>query len=257
MLILGIIYPIMFYKLVGEVGFRWGTRILGFTALATLLVPIFVMKQRAKPAQARSLLDIKAFTELDFMLMTLAVSLGFISFYVVVFYISFSGQSRHITDTNLSFYLLPLLNAASVFGRILPNILADRIGPLNVVIPGSIVFGILQLCMLAVNEVGAIIVVALLTGYFSGVYVALSPLLFATVTKDKSKMGTRMGMGFAMMSPSVFLGGPAAGAILGSDPSNLHWSSTWIFSGVCVLGAACIFLYERTSKVGLKMKVIV
>jgi hypothetical protein len=38
----GVIYPIMFYKLIGEVGFGWGVRILGFTALATLIIPIVV-----------------------------------------------------------------------------------------------------------------------------------------------------------------------------------------------------------------------
>jgi hypothetical protein len=32
----------MFYKLIGEVGFAWSVRIVGFTALATLVIPVVV-----------------------------------------------------------------------------------------------------------------------------------------------------------------------------------------------------------------------
>ncbi|KAG9931058.1 MFS general substrate transporter, partial [Aureobasidium melanogenum] len=35
----GIIYPIVFYRLLDQIGFGWSVRVLGFLALATLLVP--------------------------------------------------------------------------------------------------------------------------------------------------------------------------------------------------------------------------
>lgn len=59
----GIIYPIMFYKLIPEVGFPWAVRILGFTVFATQLIAIVVMKMRVKPPKARSLIDLTAFTD--------------------------------------------------------------------------------------------------------------------------------------------------------------------------------------------------
>lgn len=40
----GIIYPIMFYKLIDQVGFGWTVRILGFVSLATLMFPLSVMQ---------------------------------------------------------------------------------------------------------------------------------------------------------------------------------------------------------------------
>lgn len=49
-----------------QVGFGWSVRILGFTALATLLIPIFLMKMRLKPAKARSIIDWSAFTDAPF-----------------------------------------------------------------------------------------------------------------------------------------------------------------------------------------------
>jgi hypothetical protein len=41
-------------------------------------------------------------------------------------------------STSLALYLVPILNAASLFGRVAPNRLADKIGPTNVLIPGTL-----------------------------------------------------------------------------------------------------------------------
>lgn len=62
---------------------------------------------------------------------------SFIGLYVGFFYISYYGQATGYTDASLSFYLVPILNAGSVFGRTLPNWLADKVGPANVIMPGE------------------------------------------------------------------------------------------------------------------------
>lgn len=133
----GIIYPIMFYKLVDKVGFGWSTRILGFTALATLLIPIFVMKMRVQPPKARSIIDWSAFTDWPFMIFIFGSVIGFIGLYVGLFYTSYYGQATGVTNDSLSFYLVPILNAGSVLGRTLPNWVSDKVGPLNVIAPGE------------------------------------------------------------------------------------------------------------------------
>ena len=132
----GIIYPIMFYKLIAEVGFAWGVRILGFTVLATQMLPIVVMKLRVKPKKVREIIDWSAFTDWPFMFFVFGTVLGFIGLYVGIFYTSYYGEAKHITDQSLSFYLVPILNAGSVLGRTLPNWLSDKTGPLNVITPG-------------------------------------------------------------------------------------------------------------------------
>lgn len=113
----GIIYPIMFERLLGIVGYSWSVRILGFTALATLLIPITVMKMRIKPAKARAIIDTTAFTDWPFVTFTVGTMIGFIGLYTGFFYTSFYGQATGITNPTLSFYLVPILNAGSVFGR--------------------------------------------------------------------------------------------------------------------------------------------
>ena len=133
----GIIYPIMFYKLIDQVGFGWSVRILGFTALATLIIPISIMKMRVKPPKARSIIDWTAFTDFPYMFFTFGCLIGFIGLYVGFFYTSYYGQATGIMNESLSFYLVPILNAGSVLGRTLPNWLSDKVGPFNVLVPGE------------------------------------------------------------------------------------------------------------------------
>lgn len=79
----GVIYPIMFYKLIPQVGFGWTVRIIGFTILATLAVPCTVMRMRVKPAAKRKLVDTSAFKEMPYTIFCLACFLGRCSFPVL------------------------------------------------------------------------------------------------------------------------------------------------------------------------------
>ena len=123
---------------------------------------------------------------------------------------------------------------------------------------GAFVVGIVLFCNIAVDNVGGIVVNILAFGFASGIFIALPPVLFVALTKDKSKVGTRIGMGFAMVGCGVLAGGPGGGGILqrnGSQDSELDWTGTWTYGGVCVLAAGFIFLVLRTWKVGLKLMV--
>lgn len=251
----GIIYPIVFYRLLPQIGFGWSVRVLGFMAFATLLIPIFAMKMRVQPSKARSLLDTTVFADFPFMTFVLGAMIGFIGLYVELFYVSFFGQVTGITNSSMSFYLVPILNAGSVFGRTLPNILSDKIGPINVIIPGAFICAILVFCNTAVDSLGGLVVQALLFGFFSGIFIALPPVCFFSLTADKTKLGTRLGMGFAVIALGVLAGGPGGGGILQADPENLNWTGTWAYSGATLLAAGAIFFLVRFLKVGLKLMV--
>lgn len=132
----GVVYPIMFYRLINEVGFGWAVRGLGFVALATLLVPIFFMKMGIKPAKPRAILDWTAFTDWPFLIFTLSTAIGFVGLYAMLFYISYFAFETHAASAEMAFYLVPILNVASMFGRTLPNALSDKVGPINRESPG-------------------------------------------------------------------------------------------------------------------------
>jgi hypothetical protein len=93
--------------------------------------------------------------------------------------------------------------------------------------------------MMGVRTLGGVTTIAVLYGFFSGVFIALPPVCFVRLTKDKSKIGTRIGMGFSLLGFGVLAGGPAGGAILDSDSraSHLEWDNLWIYGGCMSAGA--------------------
>lgn len=253
----GVIYPIAFYKLIDEVGFGWATRIIGFIALGTLVIPNVVMKIRFSPPKARKLVDLSAFTDPKFMFFVIGTAIGFIGLYVIFFFISYYAGEQRITDSAMSFYIVPILNSASIFGRTLPNALSDKTGPINLIAPGAFIVGILIFSMIAVTTEAAIIIIAILVGFFSGVFIALPPVCVVALTDDKSKIGTRIGMAFGIIGFGVLAGGPGGGAILGDTVGNLDWTATWAYGGTTSIVAGFFFVVLRVWKAGwqLKMKV--
>ncbi|TVY13420.1 Aspyridones efflux protein apdF [Lachnellula arida] len=247
----GVVYPIVLYRLIDQVGFPWAIRISGFISLATLLIPISILRLRVKPPKARALLDFAALTDVTYMSFVLVSLIVYMGLFVIFFYLSYYAESQRITNTSLAFYLVPIFNAASMFGRTAPNALADKLGPFNLLAPATLISGVLMLCMMAVHSKGAIIVMALLSGFMSGALIGLPPLCFVALTQDKSKLGTRVGMGYAILSFGVLASGPGGGAILGQGHS-LNWHGLWTFGGVSTCVASLGYLAIRFAKYGFK-----
>ncbi|KAL2833572.1 major facilitator superfamily domain-containing protein [Aspergillus pseudoustus] len=245
----GVIYPIVLNRLLGPLGFGWSVRVIGFIAMGTLLIPIAIMRQRVKPPKARALIDLSAFTDLPYMTFVAGGLIAFMGLFTLFFYISYVGTARHLTSNDMAFYLVPILNAASCFGRTIPNAIADKLGPFNLITPCCAMVGVLILCMIAVSNQAGLIVIAIFSGFFSGALIGLPPLCFVALTEDKSKIGTRIGMGFGMMSLGVLAGGPGAGDIL-SGHGSMNWNGLWVFGGVSTLVAAGIFFVLRIMKFG-------
>ena len=137
--------------------------------------------------------------------------------------------------------MLPLLNAASILGRLLPNFVADKFGVLNTIIPCAFATAILALCLIRVDSEASIIAVSALYGFFSGAYVSLPPTIFVFLTPDRALIGTRLGQGFAFIGFGVLISTPVAGAILRHD----RWTHVWIYSGVLLSVATFLFVVTR------------
>ena len=246
----GVLYPIIFYKLEQEVGFPWATRALAFVCLGTCTVSIAVMRVRFKPKERRALLHLSAFKEVQFSLFCLGMFVGFMGYYNFLSYVQPWAIQKGIVNDNLGFYLLPMLNAASTFGRLLPNFLADFSGPFNVLTPAVGITALLAFCWIAVNSTAGIIVLALLYGFFSGGFVSLPPVVMATITTDLRTYGTRLGMFFAISSLGLLVGTPIGGAILGDTNSYIGVQA---FCGSCLAFCAMITLLIRIIRSGPKI----
>lgn len=248
----GIVYPITFRHLEQRVGFGWATRTIAFIALGTLSISITIMKQRVMPKQKRKLWDLDAFKDPSYTLYCLGMFLAFASFYGPVYYVQPYAIQTGIVTQNFGFYLLPILNAASVPGRIIPNFAADHIGVLNVLIPASIMTGVMALIWITVHTFSGVIAFACFYGFFSGAFVSIAPVAVVVLTPDLTKLGTRMGQSFFISSFGLLWGTPATGAILSSTGK---WIGPQLFSGILLIATACALFAARSSKVGLKFNV--
>lgn len=242
----GVLYPIVLHKMLPEVGWGWAVRTEGFIALATLIVPNTVMSVRALPDGRRKMWDPTALHDMKFILYTIASFIGFMGLYMVFYYIEGFAIDNGYTDANLGFYLLSILNAASTFGRVVPNFIADKIGPFNVFIPAAVLSGTLTLCAMAVTSKGGVIAVCALYGFASGAFVSIPPTIMVKICPHPGIIGTRMGMMFGFTSVGMLIGAPIGGAILRADGYN----GIWIWGGVLMISGGLMTVTSRIAHAG-------
>lgn len=212
------------------------------------------MRLRTLPASRRALLDPKAFLQPSYTLTILGFFTGFVGLYMPFFYTQIYALEKGIMARNseLPFYLLAIMNSTSTFGRIIPNLVADKLGPFNVGIPCTALSALLCFCLIPVNSTASIIVLIAFYGFFSGTFVSLPPTIFVQLSgKDRSKIGARMGQGFAIVSVGMLVGTPIGGAI-----RDRHgFTAVWIFGGVMILIGASFMVAARWCFRGVKLLV--
>lgn len=162
-------------------------------------------------------------------------------------------------DTELSFYILSVMNAASLLGRLVPNWLADKYGGMTIMIPCCFGTAIVLFLFRFVHDLPGLIVISVVYGFVSGGMVALPPATIANITDNPSEYGTRMGMGYTVASIGALIGYPIGGAAQGPRPRGVEYSTaavqrqfqgTWIFAGGFMLAAVIAMLISRYLKLG-------
>lgn len=156
------------------------------------------------------------------MLFVVASTVMFLCLYTGFFYIQLFTEMHHLSSARFAPYTVTLLNVGSVFGRLLPNYLADRTGPLNICGVCAVISAILLYGWLGIRDLAGLIVFVLLYGLFSGGIVSVTPAAVMSLTPDMARVGTRMGMVFMLTGGSILLGTPIAGWILGGF-SEREW----------------------------------
>jgi MFS family permease len=251
----GIIFPIIFSRLEPVLGFGWATRVIAFILLGTAPIPLIFMRPRVPPPrQKRAFLDNSAFTDIPFVLCGIASFFTFLGLYVPFFYIQLYSIRFNIASNDFSAYLVTLLNAGSVFGRLLPNFIADYVGSMNMLIVTTFGSAVLAYAWLGVHDLAGIIVFALLYGFFNGGVTSLPQSAIVTLTPDLSRLGTRLGMVFVMVGISVLIGNPIAGAILGDSFGLTSWRGLIAFSATALLIGSAFYLLSQIFHVKQKKR---
>ncbi|KAG7884786.1 hypothetical protein KL906_005436 [Ogataea polymorpha] len=252
----GVIWPIAVRRLISEVGVNWTNRILGFIYIPVAVILLLFLRPRLPVKlqetdyflslyRFRFYYDLTILKSRKYLILLFAFIISQMALFPGLFLTDLYGQRlAHKLHRSLfdPAYYVTLLNAASLFGRILPGFLADVFGRLNVLIPFMLLSGILPLS-LWLNSSSSDIVFLIFDvtwGFSSGVVISLFPTLVPQlfgIEKNQSRMGilfTLAGIG-ALFGPIIcgaFL--PLAGSV---EQYITDFKRVAIFIGVLFLVA--------------------
>ena len=230
----GVVLPIMVQHLIVEVGFGWAMRITAFLFFGLLILGNIFVKSRLPPVRKPFTLKeyFMPFVEIPFLLLTIGSLFLYFGAFLPFNFIIVQAKEEGMS-TNLASYLIPIINAASIFGRILPAHLGDVYGVFNVCIIFTLFSGVISLALwLPAASNAPVIVFALLYGFASGLTLAIIPALVASIS-DIQKLGFRVGMLYAFSAFGALFGSPIAGAIVTSQDGG--YSGLKIFCGVTLI----------------------
>ncbi|KAF9044415.1 MFS general substrate transporter [Panaeolus papilionaceus] len=247
----GVVYPILLNNVFPRPsGFAWGVRAVGFMNFGLLIIANLIMKTRLPPKKrvhGEGTTFRKVLGDTPFLIYMLGAFLVFWGVFVPFFYLQLY-TALHDVNPTLTKYSITIMNVASIFGRTIPNIVADHIGPLNVIIPSALISGGLVFGMLGAVNVAGVVCFGIFYGFFSGGMISIvAPCAGSFVTQpDLSDLGIRISMLSFVLAIALLTGNPIAGALLTSEH---HWRSPLIFAAVAIfLGAAChLMIWKKIS----------
>ncbi|KAL8794102.1 MAG: hypothetical protein Q9195_003287 [Heterodermia aff. obscurata] len=255
----GILYPIMERRLFVSIGFPWAVRALAFLILGSLLPCAAIMRLRPNSKRRGALFELKHLRDAPYAVFCVAFALMIATVYVPFFFIEDYGLALEI-NSDFSFYLLSIMNAASLLGRLGSNWLADKYGGISVMLPCCFLSAITLFFFRFAHDLGGLVAVSIVYGCISGGMVSLPPATIANLTDDMSEYGTRMGMGYTIASIGALVGNPIGGAAqrprgtTTTGSIQQEFQGAWLFAGAGMLAAVASMLVMGHLKSGLIMR---
>nr|GAT46589.1 MFS general substrate transporter [Mycena chlorophos] len=237
----GLIIPILVQQLIPQIGFNWTMRVLALLLLFTTGIMNLCLKRRLPPVKTSGgVFNWRAFKFPPFLLYNLSVLVCFFGLYTLLTYIDVSATKAGIAPS-FDVYLVSVANASSGVGRIFTGVLADRIGCMTVMIPGTLMVAVVTIAWPFARSLPSLMVVAVLYGFASGVFVGIQavPLMHMG---EMSDVGRRTGTLFSVLAIGALAGPPVSGAIASTMGS---YKPVGYFAGSTMLVALGILWYVR------------
>lgn len=198
----GIIWPIAFRRLLAPIGFAWANRVFTLLVLVLAVVSYCALtgSHRRTPklfshrpkdeseygsesdapvltSKQRTILAVLKGRAYQFLCIGIFFTL--LGYWVPLFYlVPYASLSLGISSTNAS-DLLSILNAASLFGRVLPAAVGHKLGPANILLAGATVLGVLIFSWASIETIAGITVWSIFLGY---VLLPYTPFIMASLS---------------------------------------------------------------------------
>lgn len=147
-------------------------------------------------------------------------------------------------STSLSFYLVTLLNAGSIFGRLVAGAFGVFAGQFNVLFVCCLISAILVWSWLSVDSNATVIVLSIFYGAFSGGAISTMIATLAACAPHPNQMGTYIGMASGLFGIAGLTGTPINGAFL----THYHsYNEAIYFSAACMTFGSILLFGARAS----------
>ncbi|KAF2009488.1 MFS general substrate transporter [Aaosphaeria arxii CBS 175.79] len=242
----GVCFPIIFARLMPQVGFAWTLRVVATVVAVSYAIALSISWTKLPPKPLRGagqLFDFKGFLDKRYSVLAVGAFVAMLGQYVPYYYIT-SYCSTSNPNSSAKDYLLPLMNAASILGRILGGLAADETGPTNITYPMTILSGIQCLGMwLVTSDVGVLVVFVILYGFCSGVFIAVLPVIAAQLS-PADKLGGRIGALYTVLAAAQLVGSPIGGSLIQSSTDfAFGYMGLIVFGGVTLfVGGIVVFI---------------
>lgn len=238
-----VVQPILLNKLFhGSTGFYNGVRISAGLNAGLLVIAVLIMRTRLPPEKIRSrVLFVEFLKEPPYLLLITGSFLLTFAISFPIFFLQLYAVG-HGVNQQFAFYCIAIMNATSILGRILPGLITRRYGTLNLFIVSSLCAGIMVYCLGIVQKTAGIALFASIYGIFAGAVLSLAPPILASLAKDRSELGARIGVCYAFSGISGLVAAPIEGALL---TNQLHWWHSIIFAGTMGIVGSCLLIGSR------------
>ncbi|KAF7345821.1 MFS general substrate transporter [Mycena venus] len=261
-----IVHPILLNNTLhnSQIGFGNAVRISAGINSAILLLACILVRPRLPPLQSvqhRKSTQIRLFLaamqrvcrDRAYVLATIGMTAFVIAFWYPIFFLQLDAVTHGVGRT-FAFYVLVIMNASGLAGRIVSGFLAEIFGVANVVTAAAGCGTALVLGIILLRTIASVVVLAVLNGFVAGVYAALLPPLLVSLTEDFAEVGLRMGLSFTIEGFGGLIGPPICGALL---TTRFVWWRPALFSGGMgllgfVLFLAAVFIVRRKESKGTR-----
>lgn len=121
----GIAYTLAMRSLFASIRFAWAVRVFALIILVTNAIAFFAMRLQLQYGSKGSKFGFHHFKDLPYTVFVVAFTLFVASSFVPFFFVQEYALQLGVS-TDMAFNMLTIMNAANVFGRFVPNYIADR-----------------------------------------------------------------------------------------------------------------------------------
>ncbi|KAL3475926.1 major facilitator superfamily domain-containing protein [Aspergillus californicus] len=252
----GVIFPLMVKHLIPSIGFAWTMRTVVLVLLVLMLASNLTLRRPPAHKRQQRLLRVvtpegesrwAGLADWRLVLTILGTTLFASGYFVVLtFLVTVAGTRAWWGDPTDS---LVILNGASFFGRIIPGLVADRVGTFNMMLVLGILSTILILGLwIPDSGFPGFVVFSVLFGFTSASTVSLGPAMVFQVSQERH-MTRDLAVLYLIQSIAGLTSSPIGGALLdaGSDRDPLFLQ---VFCGVMTGAGSVLILLARNGLAG-------